>query len=101
VIIGEHLSCQLHCEEQVFLPLTPFLSQCSHHAIHVIDHVIVHCQNVMQCDCVSLRHPQDPISEWPQHFHDNLYNGPIIVCCEEWPLIAECWVFQLLMCEFA
>jgi len=40
----------------------------------------------MQCDCMPLRHPQGPISEWPQYFHDILHNRPLILSCEQWPV---------------
>jgi len=47
----------------------------------MIEHVIVGCDNVMHCDHMSLRHPQGPVLEWPQNFHDVLDNGPFIMCC--------------------
>jgi len=83
VILRHLLSSELHCKKLVFIPLSLLLGQSLHHAIHMIQHVIVHCDNMMQCDCMPLRHPQSPISEWPQHIHDILHNGPFILCCEE------------------
>jgi len=100
VIFGQLLSSQLHGEEQVSLSWSGFLSQSSHHTIDVIEHIIIHCDNVMQCDSMSVQHPQGPISEWPQHFHDILQNGPFILSCEEWPIIAVFWVFKPLVWEF-
>ena len=69
-------------------------------AIHVIEHGIVHCDDVMRCDCMPLRHPQGPISEWPQHFPDILHNGPFILGCAGWPVIAVFWVFKPHAGEF-
>ena len=100
VIFGQLLSSYLHSEEQVILPCSLFLSQSLHRAIHMIEHIIVHCDNVMQRDCMPLRHPQGPISEWSQHFHDILHHGPFILSCEEWQEIAEFWGFEPLACEF-
>jgi len=54
----------------------------------------------MQCDCMPPWHPQGPISEWPQHFHDILHNGAFILSCEEWPVISEFWIFKPLTCGF-
>jgi len=48
----------------------------------VIEHVIVHCNNMMQCDCMPLRHPNGPISKLPQYFHDILDTRPFILSCE-------------------
>jgi hypothetical protein len=56
--------------------LSLLLGQSSHHAIHVIEHVIIHCDNVMQCYSMPLRHSKCPISKWPQYFHDILDNRP-------------------------
>jgi len=99
-IIGQHLSSLLHGEAQVFLPLSLYFSQSSPHAIHVIEHIIVHCDNMIQCDCMPFRHPQGPISEWPQLFDEILHNGPFILSCEECRVIALFWVFRPLSCEF-
>jgi len=60
VVFGQLLSSWLHSEEQVFLSLCLLLDLRSHHAIHVIEHVIVHCDNMMQCDCMPLQHPKGP-----------------------------------------
>jgi hypothetical protein len=100
VVFGQLLSRQLHREEQVFFPLSFLLSQGSHHAIHVIEHVIVDCDNVMQCDCMPLGHPQGPILEWPQYFHDVLHNCPLILSCEQWLVSGVFWVLRPLTCEF-
>jgi hypothetical protein len=54
VVFGELLSSYLHSEEQVFLPWSLLLGQSSHHAVHVIEHVLVHSNNMMQCDCMPL-----------------------------------------------
>jgi len=100
VIFGHLRLSKLHSEEQVFLPWSLFLSQSWHHAIHAIEHIIVHWDDMMQCDCMPSRHPQGPISIWPQHFHNILHNGPFILSCEEWPVIAVYWVFKPLAREF-
>jgi len=100
VIFGQLLTTSLNSEEQVFLPLSLLLSKSLHHAIHLIEHFIVHCDNVRQCDCMPLWDPHGPISEWPQYFHDILHNGPFILCCEEWPVFTVFWIMQPLACEF-
>jgi len=82
VVFGKLLSSYLHCEEQVFLPSSLFPGQSSHQAIHVIEHVIVHCDNLMQCDWMPHRHPKGPISKWPQYCNDILDNRPFIQSCE-------------------
>ena len=77
-----------------------FLSQSSHFAIHVIEQIIVHSDNMVQCDFLPLRYPQGPISEWPLHFHDLLHIGAFILGCEEWLMIAVFWVCKPVKCEF-
>jgi hypothetical protein len=87
VVFGQLLSSQLHSEEQVFLPLSLLLCQRSHHATHVIEHIIVHCDNVMQCDRMPLCHPQGAISKWHQYFYNILHNRPFNLSCAKCPVI--------------
>ena len=86
VFFGQHLLSNLHREEQVIFPLILLLSQSSHHAIHVIEHVIVHFDYVIQWDIMPPCHQQGPISERPQYFQDILYNRTFIMCREQWPV---------------
>jgi len=81
------------------------LAQCSfstyfYNAIHMIKHAIVDSDSMMQCDCMPLRHPQGPLSESPENFHDVLNNGPLILWCEECPVISVCWISKPLAGEF-
>ena len=99
IIFGQLLSSNLHRDEQVLLPLSLLHRESPHNAIHVIKHVILHCDTVMQCDCMCLRHPQGPISEWPQFFHDILANRRFILCCEWWLIMAIFWISELLAGE--
>ena len=69
-------------------------------AILMINHVIVDSDNVIQCDCMALRHPQGPIAEWPQNLHDVLDNGPFILYCEEWPVHSVFLILEPLAGEF-
>jgi len=87
VVLGQLLSSWLHSEELVFLPRRFLLSQGLHHAIHVIEHVIVYCDDVMKCDGMPLRHGQGSISKSPPYFHDILHNRPFILSCEKWPVL--------------
>jgi hypothetical protein len=49
--------------ENTSVPSIEFLLSGSfHHTIHIIKHVIPDCDNVMQCDRISLRHPQGSVS---------------------------------------
>jgi len=66
----------------------------------MIEHVIVESDNVMQCNCMPLQHPEGQVSEWPQNFHDVLHNGPFMLCCEEWPVITVFQILQPLAGEF-
>jgi hypothetical protein len=54
IILGQLLSSYHHSEEQVFLALILHLSQSLHHTRHMIEHVIVHCDHMMPCDCMAL-----------------------------------------------
>ena len=67
----------------------------------MIEHVIVDCDNMMQRDCMPLQHPEGPVSEWPQNFHDVLDNGPFILCCEEWLVFTVFWILVPLAGEFS
>jgi len=100
IIFGQLMLSQHHGEEQVFLPLSLLLGKSSHNAIHMNEHCIIDCDNMMRCDCMSLPHPQGPISEWSQFFHDILDNGPFILCCEEWRVIMVFWISEPLVGEF-
>jgi len=100
VVFGQPLSIYLHSKEQVFHPWSLLPGQSSHHAVHVIEHVVEHCDNVMQCDSMSLRHPQGPISQWPQYIHHILHNGPLILSCAKWLTIRAFWILEPLACEF-
>jgi hypothetical protein len=82
VVFGQLLSSYLHREEQNFLPMSLLFGQTWHDAIHVIDLVIVHCGNVMQCYCMRVEHPKGPISRWPQDFNDIPDNRQFILSCE-------------------
>ena len=66
----------------------------------MIEHVILPCDDVMRCDYMPLRHPQGPISKWPQYFHDILHNGPFILSCAKWLVITIFWILEPLMCKF-
>jgi hypothetical protein len=90
----------LHSKEQVFLASSLFHGQSSHHPMHVIEPVILHCADVKQCDCMPLRHPKGPISKWPQYFHDIIDNRPFIVSCIERPVITVFCILKPLACEF-
>jgi len=63
IVFGQLLSRKRHSEVSIFLPLGFLLSQSSQNAIHIIEHVIIDGDNMMQCDCMSFRHPQSPVSE--------------------------------------
>jgi len=66
----------------------------------MMEHVIVRCDTVMQCDCMRLRHTQGPILKWPQYFHHILHNGPFIVSCKKWAVISVLWTLETPACEF-
>jgi len=67
----------------------------------MIEHVIVVSDDVMQSTHLPFRHPQGPVSEWPEHLHDIRHYSPFILCCEEWPVIILFWIFKPLMGEFS
>jgi len=67
----------------------------------MIKHVIVDCDNVMQYDCVSLRDPKGPVSEWPQNFHDILDKALFILCYEVWLVFIGFWILEPLGGEFS
>jgi len=48
MLLRIHLSRKLHCEVSVFLRLSLLDSYSSHNASHMIAHVIVHGDDVMQ-----------------------------------------------------
>jgi hypothetical protein len=98
-LLGKHLLSYLHSEEQLFLPSSLLLRPSSHHAIHGIEHVIVHCDCMIQCDCKPLRHPKGPISKWPQYFPYILDICQVVLSCE-WRLVfAIYWVSKPLRCD--
>ena len=100
MVFGQHLFSELHSEEQVFHPWNLVLEETSHHAIHMFEHVIVHCDNVMQCNFMLLCHPQGPKSKGPQYFHDIPHYSPLILSCEKWLEITVFWIVEPLGCEF-
>jgi len=100
ILFGQLQSSWLHSEEQVMLPLSLLLSESSHNVIHMIEHVIIDSDKVMQCDCMPLRHRQGPISESPQNLHHVLKNSAFILCCEEWAVITGFWILEPLTGEF-
>jgi hypothetical protein len=100
IIFGQHLPRTVPSKEQVFLPLWLFLGQSSHLAIHVIKHVIVYSDDVMQSNSMPFRHRQGAVPDWPYDHNDILFNSPFILSCEEWPVFAIFWVFKPLVCGF-
>jgi hypothetical protein len=52
VIFGHLLLSYLHSEGEIFLPSGHRLSKSLHDAINMIEHVILHSENVMQCNCI-------------------------------------------------
>jgi len=100
IIFRHLLTGKLHGEKQVCHPLSLLLSHSSHNAIHMIENVIVYCDNLMQCHCMPLCHPQGPISDWLQYFDDILDNHLFALYCEEWPDIIGLWIVEPLAGEF-
>jgi len=100
VVFGQVLPSKLYSEEHVLLPLSLLFNQGSHYAIHMVEYRIVHCDNVMQYDCIYLRHPQRPILQWHQNFGDILHNGPFILRWDKWPVSRKLFILEPLMCEF-
>ena len=80
------LSSKLDSEEHVFIWLSLLLRQSLHHAILMMEHVIVHGDNMLQFDCMPLRHPKGQILTWPQYLHDILDYRPFILSCELQPV---------------
>jgi len=78
----------------VYLPLSLRLSQSSQNANHMIEHVLVDTDNMMQSYHMPIPYPQGPVSEWLQNIHNTLDNGPFILCCEEWPVITVFWIIK-------
>jgi len=101
VVFVQILSSSLHSEEQVIITWILLLRQSSHHAVHRIKHVIVHCDHAMKTDYMPLLHPEGPISNRPQYFHDVLPNGQFILSCEKWLVISVFWILEPLACEFS
>jgi len=100
IIFDQRLLCTLHSNEYVFLPLCLCLGQSSHHAIHVIKHVIVDSDDdVMQSTGMPFQHLQDAVPEWSQNVHGILDNSQLILSCEEGPVFAILKVFKQLGCE--
>jgi hypothetical protein len=98
--MGQLLLYSLHGEIQLFLLLSLPLSQHLQNAIHVIENAIVDSYDVMQCDNMPLRQAQDAVMKWPQNLRDILYNGPLTLCCEEWPGITGLSLMEALMGVF-
>jgi len=100
MVFWQLLSSELLSEEQVIFPWSVLLGQSSHYAVEVIEHVVVHSDNVMQCDCMPSWHPQGPISKWPQYFHDIVHNGPLNLSWEKWLVISGFSIVEPLACQF-
>jgi len=100
IVFRQLLPRTLHSKESIFLPLCLFLGQSSDHAVHVIKRVIVDSDDVTQSNGMPFRHPEGPVPEWPLNLHDILDNSPLILCCEERPVVAKFWVFKPLPGEF-
>ena len=65
IIFGQLLPRKLHRKLSVIILLWLFLCQISHHAIHMIERVIVDSDDVMQSKSIPCQHPQGPVPEWP------------------------------------
>jgi hypothetical protein len=78
-----------------------FLSQSPYIATQMVEHVIVDCEIVMQCDCMPHWPPQVPISEWPQNIDYLLNNDPFILCGNDWLGITACLFLEPLTGEFS
>ena len=50
---------------------------------------------------MAFQHPQGPVSECHQNFHDVLDDGPFMPCWEEWLVFAIVGVIKPLACEFS
>ena len=101
IVCGQLLSRKLHSKVSIFLPPGFHLSQTSQNAIHMVEHVIMDSDNMMQCDRMCFRHPQSPVSEWHEQFHEVLEDCPFIHCCVESPVFAVFWILQTLAGEFS
>jgi hypothetical protein len=85
IIFAQLLSCNVHREVYIFIPIYLLHSQYSHNTVHMVQHVIVHRNDMMQSNCLRFRHPQGQVSEQPQIFSDVLDDSPFIQCCAERP----------------
>jgi len=101
IVFGQRVAHNLYAEVLVFLPFCVLLSQSSHNAIHMIEPVIVNRNDMMQSNCMRFRHLQGPVSEWLRNIHDVFDDHPVILCCEECPVISKIWILQPLAGEFS
>jgi len=67
----------------------------------MIEHFVIDCDDLIQCDWMPLRHQPGPILEWPYNFHHILDNGPFMLCWEEWPVITVFRTMEPLAGEFS
>jgi len=101
ILFGQLLSRNLHGKVYVFHRLSLLLSYCLHNIIHMMEHVIVDSDNVMQSNRMPCHHPQGAVLESSQNIHDVLDSGLFILCCEEWPGIIVCCILEPLGGEFS
>jgi len=67
----------------------------------MIEHVIVHSDNVMQSNHMLFRQPHGPASEWAFNLGDVLHDGPFVPCCEEWQVMTAFFMLKPLTGEYS
>jgi len=67
----------------------------------MIGHVVVYSDNMMQSQFMPCQHPEGPVLEWPEIFHDVLDNSPFILYCEESLVMTIFWTLKLLAGKFS
>jgi hypothetical protein len=86
--------CIVHSEIWEVFPISLVLSERSHNTLHLIVHVIVDSDDMMQSPRVPFQLPQGEVLESPTNVHDELHNSPFILCLEEWPVVTVCWIVE-------
>jgi hypothetical protein len=77
------------------------LSQSSHNAIQVIEYAIVECDDMMQCDHMSLGYALGAVLKWFQNFHNVLNGSPLSMSCEDCPVITVNCILEPLAGEIS
>lgn len=100
IVFGHIILSKLHCHEHVFLPIFFVIRSSLHLAINIMKQILDDCDTTLHTNWICDLQPQVPVLEKVLNFHNQLNNGPIILCWQKSLVITLFFNLVLLSGDF-